>query len=132
MLDALVNRIAFSISQNSPEIKSLPLRLCSGLSPDARCAPDPTMGLRFASSRRAVLLAQGGTCVGVFEKPPGNDCDFGIAPATVLAGKHRKKGENSPENEKDGLQEKLTDHLMARPRGFEPPTYRFVAGHSIR
>ena len=74
----------------------------------------------------------GGTCVAFLRKPPGNDCDFGIAPATVLAGKHRKKDENFPENEKDGLQEKLTNHLMARPRGFEPPTYRFVAGHSIR
>ena len=94
--------------------------------------PILSTGIRLAPSRRAALLAQGDTCVGVFEKPPGNDCDFGIAPATVLAGKHRKKGENFPGNEKDGLQEKLTDHLMARPRGFEPPTYRFVAGHSIR
>ena len=132
MLDALVNRIAFSISQNSPEIKSLPLRLCNGLSPDARCAPDPTMGLRFASSRRAVLLAQGGTCVGVFEKTSGQRLRFWDCPGNGFSRKAPKKGENFPENEKDGLQEKLTDHLMARPRGFEPPTYRFVAGHSIR
>ncbi len=30
------------------------------------------------------------------------------------------------------LQRFLFEGFMARPKGFEPSTYRFVAGHSIR
>ena len=58
-------------------------------------------------------------CLSAYAKPPKSEADFGKVQMCSMCKIKRPK-------------QMFESFYLARPRGFEPLTYRFVAGHSIR